>query len=180
MLINIDKKIVVLAVILLSLTFLSTSVRADSVVTITLQGIVDTVCFSTFETVSAGQNLDLTLDTTGTEVADGTLFCNDPDGYTVSLTTKNGVAATAATGIFLPLTGSLQAANTLPYDLVFKLGSGGSAPVTFVSGVASNQIVGSAGSAINETFELEITYLGDTTLAADTYTDELTLSIIAP
>ena len=106
MLFNIDKKIFILAAILLSLTFLSNSVRADSVVTITLQGIVDTVCFSTFQTDPAGQNLDLTLDATSTAVAEGTLFCNDPDGFTVSLTTKNGAAATATTGNGSPTPGT--------------------------------------------------------------------------
>lgn len=159
---------------------ISGGVRADSVVTITLQGIVDTNCFSTFQTTPDGQNLNLTLNSTGTKVANGTLFCNDPDGFTVSLTTKNGAAASATTGIFLPLTPALQAANTLSYDLVFVLGSGGNSPVTFVNGVASNQIVGAPGGAINETFDLQITYVGDTSLAADNYTDELTLSIIAP
>jgi hypothetical protein len=178
---RIKKNTVISGMFLLCVMSVTASgVRADSVVTITLQGIVDTNCFSTFQTVPAGQNLDLTLDATSQAVADGTLFCNDPDGFTVSLTTKNGVAAAATTGIFLPLTVSLQAANTLPYDLVFKVGTGGSAPVTFVNGVAASQISGSAGSAINETFELEISYLGDTTLASDTYTDELTLSIVAP
>jgi hypothetical protein len=159
---------------------MSSGVQADSVVTITLQGIVDTNCFSTFQSTPNGQNLDLTLNATSQVVANGTLFCNDPDGYTVSLTTKNGVAGAATTGIFLPLTLALQAANTLPYDLVFTRGSGGSAPVTFVNGEASNQIVGSAGAAINDTFDLQVPYVGDTTLAADTYTDDLTLSIIAP
>ena len=175
----IKKNTVVPARFLLLLTFvMSSGVRADSIVTITLQGIVDTICFSTFQTTPAGQSLDLTLDTTGQVVADGTLFCNQPAGFTISLETKNGVDAGATTGIFLPITAA--ASNTLPYDLVFKLGSGGSAPVTFVAGLASNQITGSPGAAINETFELEISYLGDTLLAADNYTDELTLSITAP
>jgi hypothetical protein len=181
MMIKIKQNTVVAGTFLLYLTFMmSSGVRADSVVTITLQGIVDTNCFSTFQSTPNGQNLDLTLNATSQVVANGTLFCNDPDGFTVSLTTKNGVAATATTGIFLPLTPALQASNPLPYNLVFALGSGGSAPVTFVNGAASNQIVGSPGAAINETFDLQITYVGDTSLAADTYTDDLTLSIIAP
>jgi hypothetical protein len=167
-------------ILFLTLMMMSSGVRADSVVTITLQGIVDTNCFSTFQSTPNGQSLDLTLNATSQVVANGTLFCNDPDGFTVSLTTKNGVAGAATTGIFLPLTSTLQAANTLPYNLVFALGTGGTAPVTFVNGAASNQIVGSPGAAINETFDLQITFVGDTSLAADTYTDDLTLSIVAP
>jgi hypothetical protein len=168
-------------ILFLTLMMMSGGVRADSVVTITLQGIVDTICVSTFQTSPNGQDLDLTLDATGQVVADGTLFCNSKDGFTVSLRTKNGAEATtpASTGIFLPIT-ALAAENTLPYDLVFKTGSGGNEPVAFVDGVASNQIVGLPGGAINETFQLEISYLGDTSLAADTYTDQLTLSITAP
>ena len=166
---------------LLFLTFMmSTGVRADSVVTITLQGIVDTNCFSTFETVTAGQNLDLTQNATGTIVADGTLFCNDPEGFTVSLKTKNGALASATTGIFIPVTAAFQTPlNVLPCNLVFALGSGGSAPVTFIAGEASNQITGILGETINETFDLQITFTGNSALQADSYTDELTLSIIA-
>jgi hypothetical protein len=167
-------------ILFLTLMMMSGGVRADSVVTITLQGVVDTICLSTFQTTSDGQSLDLTLTTTGTIVGDGTLFCNEPDGFTVSLSTKNGTAANAATGIFLPITASLQAANTLSYDLVFALGNGQNSSVNFVNGVATNQLVGAVGGAINETFDLQISYVGDTSLAADSYTDELTLSIVAP
>lgn len=178
---KIKKSTVVTGMFLLYLTFMmSSGVRADSVVTITLQGIVDTNCFGTFQTVPAGQNLDLTQNTTGTVVADGSLFCNDPEGFTVSLKTKNGIAASATTGIFIPVTSALQVPlNVLPYDLVFALGSGGSAPVTFVNGVASSQITGVLGETINEIFDLQITFTGNTALQADSYTDELTLSIIA-
>jgi hypothetical protein len=164
---------------LLCLTLLSSGVLADSTVTITLQGLVDITCFSTFQTAGEGQNLNLTLDTNDELVADGTLYCNDPNGYNVSLTSKNGQAQSVNSGLFLALTTD-PVPNRLPYDLKFELNDGTSTVVTFVNGVATSQVAGSAGSAINRTFQVLISYVGNTSLAADSYTDELTLSIAAP
>lgn len=177
--INMMSKPVILGTSLLCLILLSTSAMANSTVTITLQGIVDITCFSTFQIAGDGQNLNLTLDANDQLVADGTLFCNDPDGYNVSLTSKNGQAEAVNSGLFLAVTAD-QNTNRLPYDLKFEIDDGTSVPVEFINGVATSQTSGAPGSAINKSFQVVISYVGDTSLEADTYTDDLTLSIVAP
>ena len=124
------------------------------------------------------QKLDLTLDANDILVSDGTLFCNESGGFEVSLTSANGASETVNSGLFLANSIS-QVTNRLPYDLKIERGDGTSASVTFVNGVASSVVQGTAGDAINETFQMQISFVGNTALQADTYTDELTLAIVA-
>jgi hypothetical protein len=155
----------------------SMAVNADSTVSITLQGLVDSACFSTFVSDGDGQNLNLSLDANDVLAASGTLYCNEPEGFTVSLASKNGQTVAVNSGLFLATTAD-SGENRLPYNLKFESASS-SATVDFVSGVASSQITGTPGTAVSETFQVLISYTGDVTLASDTYTDELTLSIVA-
>jgi len=163
---------------LILLSLLSTSVRSDSTVTITLQGFVDVTCFATFQIAGDGQELDLTLDANDVLAADGTLFCNEPNGFTVSLTSANGAIEAVNSGIFLATTAS-TVTNRLPYNLKFETSDGASSSVSFVNGVASSLVQGTTGDAINQTFQMLVSFVGDTSLQSDNYTDELTLSIIA-
>ena len=162
------------------LSFLSANSLADSTVSITIQGFVTTTCLATFENAGTGQNLNLTFDSTKLLIANGTLFCNDPTGFTVSLISKNGELKTRSTGLFLPnnLVGD---ASEVPYALEFKFPStGATSEVVFISGKATSHITGLPGGTINDVFELSITYSGNTGLTSDTYSDQLTLSIGSP
>ena len=97
--------------------------------------------------------------------------CNDADGYTVSLSSSNGVTDSAGSGV---LTGA-----TAAEDLSYALSYGGS-NVSFANGLATVTNVNTKSSADGDSKTVLITYDGSSSnLAADTYSDTLTFTIAA-
>jgi hypothetical protein len=158
---------------------LTNMASADSSVTITLQGSVDTQCFATLQATAIGQSLDLTQNSTDDNVAAGTLFCNDPDGFVATLTTQNGQAdgGEGRQGLFEHSTDPTEA-NQLPYDLQYASDDATPIPLNFVNGVVT-VVQGDPGATINNVFSLLIGYTGNSLLQAGIYQDQLTFAIIA-
>ncbi len=116
----------------------------------------------------------LNLTTNGSEtIATVVETCNDPDGYVVTVSSANGVAAGASSGL---LVGS-SAGESFAYILHYQTFP---SALTWVSGVAtvtdSSAKTPSGGIAKSVFVEL---YPAGENLAADTYTDTLTFTIAA-
>jgi hypothetical protein len=98
-------------------------------------------------------------------------FCNDTDGYTVSVSSANGVADGANSGV---MTGAV-ASEDLSYSLTY-----GGASVGFVNGSAQVTDESSKTPDVGAGKAIDITFDGSTSnLAADSYQDTLTFTIAA-
>jgi len=98
-------------------------------------------------------------------------YCNDADGYTVSVSSANAVADGANSGV---LTGAVDSE-----DLAYSLTYGG-ASVGFVNGSA--QVTDATGKtdANGDAKSIDIAFDGSTSnLAADSYQDTFTFTIAA-
>ncbi|MBT5705418.1 MAG: hypothetical protein HOI66_03780 [Verrucomicrobia bacterium] len=98
-------------------------------------------------------------------------ICNDADGYTVSVSSSNGVGDAANSGV---LTGA-TAAEDLSYSLTY-----GGTSVGFVNGSAQVTDSSSKTPDFGELKSIDIAFDGTSSnLAADSYSDTLTFTIAA-
>ena len=98
-------------------------------------------------------------------------YCNDADGYTVSVSSANGVGDGASSGV---LTGAV-AGEDLSYNLTY-----GSAAVNFVNGSAQVTDASTKTSDSGDVKSIDIAFNGSSSnLAADSYVDTLTFTIAA-
>jgi spore coat protein U-like protein len=136
--------------------------------TITLQGTVAQSCNITVTPQTGYNALDLSTSPTSLNVATVNETCNDPKGYTVSMTTANGTT----TGV---LKGAIAGnPDTVTYNVTYN----GSA-VTLAGSTATVTNVTAKTAAAGVTKNLNIAYTGNSNLGADTYTDTLTFTITA-
>ncbi|MFQ3619719.1 MAG: hypothetical protein SNJ78_02130 [Spirochaetales bacterium] len=163
-----SSKITLLSVILVTAFVLP--LVAQTTGNLVLTGTVPPILQITVTALPAASNLDLSTTAT-VSVATVLERSNKKGGYTVTVTSANAVAASAA----LPFFKSADPANSdiLAYSLTY-----GGAAVTFVSGSAlvtdSNARTTGAGASK----AVEISYTGDF-LYEDTYSDTLTFTITA-
>jgi hypothetical protein len=133
---------------------------------ITLSGTVAPSCNISVAPAPGYNSLDLAASQSNLKVATVTEQCNTRLGYTVKLSTANGTTG----GVFAGSTGN---AETLDYAVSY-----GGAPATFAAKEATvtNAATRTGSSGIAK--DLAVSYTG-TPLAADTYSDTLTVSITA-
>ena len=125
-------------------------------------------------TVNAGAGaIALTPSSNVSSASIGTVVekCNDPDGYTVTLSSQNGVTNVANSGVLV----GQNASETLAYSLSY-----GGASVSFSEGLATVTDVATKSSADGDAKTVLIIYDGTSSnLATDTYSDDLTFTIAA-
>jgi len=141
---------------------------------IKLQAEVGTVTIITV-TPSVGHNtLDLGIDqTTELKVATVNEKCNKFNGYTVSIHSAGAVSKGG--GTFAKLVGAMATPESLTYNLKY-----GGVAVRLVAGGATVTDASEKATGSGVDRDLTITYLGaNANLAADIYTDTLTLTIAA-
>lgn len=122
---------------------------------------------------AAAGAITLTPSSNVSSVSIGTVVekCNDADGYTVTLSSVNGVANVANSGVLV----GQNASETLAYSLSY-----GGTGVSFTAGLATVTDVLAKSSADGDAKTVLITYDGTSSnLATDTYTDDLTFTIAA-
>jgi len=140
--------------------------HAGTTGTVNLSGTIGQSCNIT---VSAAGNtgLNLAANATATSVATVTEACNDKLGYNVTLVTTNGTT----TGLFKGPSGNN---DTLAYTVTYN-----GAAKTFASG-STNITTATARTAPGGVAKtLAISFTGNSSLNADTYTDTLTLTMTA-
>ena len=140
---------------------------------ITIQGAVSTSAAITVSPTAPYNVLDLGSDQTDLKVASVNEKCNKHNGYTVTLASENAVSNGG--GTVAKLVGALASPESLSYTMKYN-----SAAVTLVGGSATvaNETTKTLGIGVNK--DLSISYLGAAAnLAADTYSDTLTLTIAA-
>ena len=166
---NIKTIIAAVAIIFSSGTFEKASAQVSN--TLSLSGDVATLLALAIAPSGADS-----LDLEGGAVNDATIatiteFCNDADGYTVSVTSANGQALGTNVGILQGGDHSENAEYTLKYD---------NSPVSLLGGTATVTNSNDKTVAAGVSRSLKITYdESSSNLAADTYTDTLTFTITA-
>lgn len=149
--------------------------------TITLTGTVAQQCSVVVTATTGAVNLDLSSGTRRIEVGSGVQTCNKKAGYTIRVSSAN-----CATGIAGAKLVGATSAELLPYSVEFNNPTTGGSQATVTGLLASactgtSAITGRDVSNSKITSELSrifVNYTGDTNLAADTYTDTLTISMI--
>ena len=163
-------RIITTAVALLAATSTSNLMGATSG-NLGLSGSVPVILELTVNPTAAATTLTPSGDVSSVSIGTVVESCNDADGYTVSVSSSNGVTDSANTGV---LTGA-----TAGEDLAYTLSYGG-ANVSFSSGSATVTDVIAKSSADGDVKDVLITYDGSSSnLAADSYSDTLTFTIAA-
>jgi len=140
---------------------------------ITIQGAVSTSAALTVTPNAPYNVLDLGTDQTDLKVATVNEKCNKHNGYTVTLASAKAVSNGG--GTVAKLVGALASPESLSYTMKYN-----TAVVTLVGGSATvaNETAKTLGIGVNK--DLTISYLGAAAnLAADTYSDTITLTIAA-
>ncbi len=145
--------------------------------TIPLSGIVGPTCSIDATALPAASNLTLTGGVTRVMVANVVQSCNDPDGYTLTVTSAH--CAAAPTGA--KVVGPTPATDYLNYAVEFDN------PATGTSADTTDLLLSSCSSQIArdvtgvpifaETSYVYLNYTGSGALTAGTYTDTLTVTL---
>ncbi len=150
------------------------SICSVNAATITLQGAVGTATFLAVTPAVGYNTLDLGIDqTTDLKVATVNEKSNKHNGYSVTLASAGAVSKGGGTAA--KLVGALSTPESLTYNMKYN-----GNVVTLVGGVATvtDASVKTLGTGVDK--DLSITYRGArANLAADTYSDTLTLTIAA-
>ncbi len=150
------------------------SICSVNAATITLQGAVGTATFLAVTPAVGYNTLDLGIDqTTDLKVATVNEKSNKHNGYSVTLASAGAVSKGGGTAA--KLVGALSTPESLTYNMKYN-----GNVVTLVGGVATvtDASVKTLGTGVDK--DLSITYRGaSANLAADTYSDTLTLTIAA-
>lgn len=153
-----------ISIMALFLSFSSQSLAATTG-SVTITGTVPFAC-SIVVQAEAGANIsNLTTGATDLHVATVTENCNDPDGYTV---TMSGTNSGNHTGLFIDSVSSDELAFTTKYN-----------NVSVSSGTITDSNASSNGDVLKN---VEISYAADTTLTAsvsNTYSETLNFEIAA-
>lgn len=161
------KKILTLAVILISTISLSAATSGSLTLTGTVNGVLDI----SVQAEAAATNLDLLTSQTDLLIATVVEKSNKAGGYTVSLDSANAVSANSSTA---QLKGTGSNTDVLDYTLTY----GGSA-VSFTNGQATVTDSSATTGASGVSKELKITYTADSGLTEGTYNDTLIFTIAA-
>ena len=167
---NMNKRLKTTAFALLAIT-LSPIALGDTVGTLNLTGNVPVV----LELSVGGHSEAATLTPAGniSGVSIGTVVekCNDADGYTVTVSSNNGVAQSVSGGLLI----GDSVGEQLIYDLTY-----GGVNVVFSNGTATVSDSAEKTPADGYTNAVLISYDGTSSnLAADSYSDTLTFTIAA-
>jgi len=149
--------------ILTQATFAATS--GTLTLTGTVSGLIDIVV--TPEPVAS--TLDLSVTQSNLKVASVTERSNKAAGYTVTVSSANAVAASAAVA-------TLASANSGTLEYFMKYGG---STVTLAGGMATITDATGATSSNGVSKDLTVSYTGDSGLAEGIYTDTLTFTIAA-
>lgn len=141
------------------------SAKADSF-NVTVQGVVDSVCEVTNDSIASTTTLDLET-TSAQEIGDLTYTCTNPGGFSRSVSSANG--------------GKLQSGSQSINYQVSHTGTGSMAfSATQLASAYTSGHSGSADFAAGQTAKMYITVPSvPSNLLAGTYTDTLTVSITA-
>jgi len=143
----------------------------DSII---LTGTVDSILSLAITEQGSYNALTLTADGIDVGVADVVVECNDPDGYTVTMEILNGTDTTA---FFKGA--DAQNSETLVYTVKYGPASSETA-VTFSAGSSEVESTSARSTVGGDTRNILISWTAPgTPLAADTYSDTLTLTIAA-
>ncbi len=157
--------------VLVTVLALSNSAQAATSENLNLSGSVASILSIAVSANATASGLGLTSSTAGSDIGVVTETCNDADGYTVSVTSANGVTQSAANGVLIGGSHS----ETLSYSLTYN-----SSAVTFVNGVGEVTNVNEKTAAGGVAKTVQIIYdPTSSNLAADSYSDTLTFSIAA-
>lgn len=149
--------------------------------TITLTGTVAQQCTVVVTSTAGALNLDLSTGTKRIEVGTGVQNCNKKAGYSIRVASAN-----CATGTVGAKLAGATGGESLRYSVEFgNPTTGGSqatvtgllaAACTGTSVITGRDVTNSKVSA--ETSHVFVNYTGDSALAADTYTDTLTITMV--
>lgn len=149
--------------------------------TITLIGTVASNCTLNITANSSALNLDLATGSRRVEVGTALQNCNKKAGYTIHVLSQNCANGTPGAKLLGTLGG-----ETLRYSVEFNNpATGGSQSV--VTGLLDNACSGASkivGREVtnekvrDELSRIYVNYQGDSTLAADSYSDTLTLTLV--
>ena len=162
------------AVITVGLILGGASVFAADNDNVIIEGTVSPVNEIVVTPVEGHNALDMAAGAVNQQVATVNEKNNDPDGYTVTLTTLNAPAGNAAF-----LKGS-DADNSQTFAYSMKYGTAGSeADVTLASGSAVVTSTSAASIEAGAEKSLLVSFTGSSWKNADTYSDTITLTIAA-
>jgi hypothetical protein len=120
-------------------------------------------------TATGNSGIDLSTTTADLQVATIAEDCNKRAGYVIAVTTTNGVAASASTGLFNGDTGGNS--DTVAYSVKYN-----SSSLTLTNGADSS--ARSVSSKVSgQVSPVTISFTGDATAAADTYADTLNFTM---
>ncbi len=161
---------------------LATPAGAQQSGTITLIGTVSQNCTISVTPTTAATNLDLSGGTSHIQIGAALQNCNKKAGYTLNVQSQNCATGTPGAKLIGTVGGEF-----LPYSIEFdNPTTGGSQAV--VTGLLSTACTGAAavigrdvtGAKIsNETSTVYVNYSGNASLAADSYTDTLTITVVS-
>jgi len=150
------------------------SICSAGTASITLQGAVGTATFLAVTPAVGYNTLDLGIDqTTDLKVATVNEKSNKHNGYSVTIASAGAVSKGGGTSA--KLVGALTTPESLTYNMKYD-----GAAVTLVGGAATVTDASEKTRGNGAEKELTITYMGaNANLAADTYSDIITLTIAA-
>ena len=120
-------------------------------------------------TATGNSGIDLSASATDLQVATIAEDCNKKAGYVISVSTTNGVAASASTGLF---TGDTSGnTDTVAYSVKYNASA-----LTFVNGADSSARSVTA-KVSGQVSPVTISFTGAPTAAADTYADTLNFTM---
>lgn len=159
----------------------TSSANAQQTGTITLTGTIAQQCSVVVAATASALNLDLSAGSKRVEVGTGQQSCNKKAGYSIRVSSAN--CASGAAGA--KLVGS-AAGETLRYSVEFGNPTTGGSQAT-VTNLLSSACTGTSvitgrdvtnAKVSNEISHVFVNYTGDSALAADTYSDTLTITMV--
>ena len=164
MTIRIKSTVIAMAATLMAATAANAALTGN----VALSGNVPQNC-SIAVTATGNSGIDLSTTTADLQVATVAEDCNKKAGYAISVTTTNGVAASASTGLFNGDTGGNT--DTVAYSVKYD-----SSALTFTNGADAS--ARTASDKVNgQVSPVTISFTGAPTAAADTYADTLNFTM---
>lgn len=170
-----------LAVVIGAGVLAAPSVRAQQTGTITLTGTIAQQCSVVVTATTGALNLDLSSGSRRVEVGSGMQNCNKKAGYSIRVASANCATGTAGAKL-----AGAAGGESLRYSVEFNNPTtGGSQPT--VTGLLASACTGTSvitgrdvtnSKVSGELSRVFVNYTGDSALAADTYTDTLTITMV--